>query len=78
MAHIAQRLTREKRLRHTKAAMRAAEAAEIVEEGLHFQPEDDAIKQELTTERRDLLQMLAGRSVKTVGRKRFVSRILIT
>jgi hypothetical protein len=46
--------------------MRAAEAAAVVEEGLHFQPEDEAIKLELMAQRRELLQLLAGRSIKTV------------
>ena len=63
---------REKKLRHTKAAMKAAAAtwqqAEVLEvtEGLDLQPEHEVMHKDLSTERKALLLQLKGRALKSV------------
>jgi E3 ubiquitin-protein ligase SHPRH len=66
---------REKKLRHTKAAIRAAQTAKIViggkdemdmVEDIELQPEHEVLKKELTDERKHLLQLFQGRAVKSV------------
>lgn len=63
---------REKKLRQTKAAMKAAataEQAEVLEEldGLDFQPEHEVLHKDLSTQRKDILLRLNGRAVKSVS-----------
>ncbi|KAF8963293.1 SNF2 family N-terminal domain-containing protein [Flammula alnicola] len=61
---------REKQLRHTKAAMKAAAtAADIVleaPEGLDLQPEHEVLHHSLSTQRKDILLHLQGRAVKSI------------
>ncbi|KAJ7074914.1 SNF2 family N-terminal domain-containing protein [Mycena belliarum] len=63
--------SREKKLRHTKAAIKAAAAldspAEIMErDGIELQPEHEVLHKELSGKRKDLLNDLDGRAVKSV------------
>ncbi|KAF6756271.1 SNF2 family N-terminal domain-containing protein [Ephemerocybe angulata] len=61
---------REKKLRHTKAAMKAATALDIpVMENtndVELQPEHEVMYKDLSDERKELLQRLQGRAIKSV------------
>jgi E3 ubiquitin-protein ligase SHPRH len=67
---------REKKLRHTKAAMKAAAAATAGVSGaggeleipdvIELQPEHEALHKDLSTTRKDLLTQFNGRAVKSV------------
>jgi len=62
---------REKKLRHTKAAIKAAAAAveaqlEIPDD-VELQPEHEVLHKELSEQRKDLLQQLNGRAIKSVS-----------
>ncbi|TFK32939.1 SNF2 family N-terminal domain-containing protein [Crucibulum laeve] len=61
---------REKKLRHTKAAIKAAHALEDAQleipDDLEMQPEHEVMHLELSTQRKDILQRLQGRAVKSV------------
>ena len=72
---------REKRLRHTKAAMRAATAAAgdalTIPDGVDMQPEHEVMHSTLSTERKNLLLALKGRAVKSVSKRRVALCCLI-
>jgi E3 ubiquitin-protein ligase SHPRH len=67
---------REKKLRHTKAAMKAAAAATALISGargnleipevIELQPEHEALHKDLSATRKDLLMQFNGRAVKSV------------
>ena len=63
-------LCREKRVRKTQAAMNAAaEEKKANDHGdIELQPEHEVLKQELNEQRRELLEALDGKSVKSVSR----------
>ncbi|KAJ7460553.1 SNF2 family N-terminal domain-containing protein [Mycena latifolia] len=60
---------REKKLRHTKAAIKAAAAldtpAEILD-GIELQPEHEVLHKELSGKRKEILQELQGRAIKSI------------
>ncbi len=63
--------SREKRLRHTKAAMKAATAAEDIalddaHADIELQPEHEVLRKQMAEERKDLLKALDSRSIKSV------------
>ncbi|KAJ7695156.1 SNF2 family N-terminal domain-containing protein [Mycena rosella] len=61
---------REKKLRHTKAAIKAAAAldapSEILDGNIELQPEHEVLHKELSEKRKDLLAELHGRAIKSV------------
>ena len=60
---------REKKLRHTKAAIKAAAANDDgfeLPEGVELQPEHEVLHMKLSTQRKAFLQHLDGRAVKSV------------
>ncbi|KAJ7918695.1 SNF2 family N-terminal domain-containing protein [Mycena leptocephala] len=60
---------REKKLRHTKAAIKASAALDTPierSEDIELQPEHELLHTELSTKRKDLLEELRGRAVKSV------------
>ncbi|KAF9023793.1 hypothetical protein BDZ89DRAFT_1069602 [Hymenopellis radicata] len=62
---------REKRLRHTKAAMKAATAAEDIalddaHADIELQPEHEVLRKQMAEERKDLLKALDSRSIKSI------------
>ncbi|KAJ7126620.1 SNF2 family N-terminal domain-containing protein [Mycena crocata] len=60
---------REKKLRHTKAAINASAALDVVAEALadiELQPEHEVLHKDLSTKRKNLLQELDGRAIKSV------------
>jgi E3 ubiquitin-protein ligase SHPRH len=73
---------REKKLRHTKAAMKAAQA---LEEGgmmravddVELQPEHEVMYKGLSDERKELLKKLNGRAIKSVSALSFVHGRLV-
>lgn len=73
---------REKRLRHTKAAMKAAAATTDVHleisDDVDLQPEHEILHKELSLRRKDLLQQLGGRAIKSVSCVRVVNIIKLT
>lgn len=62
---------REKKLRHTKAAINAAntarEALLQVSDEIELQPEHEVLHVALSQKRKDILQNLDGRAIKSVG-----------
>ncbi|KAJ7595983.1 SNF2 family N-terminal domain-containing protein [Mycena floridula] len=58
--------TREKKLRHTKAAIKAAANDDMPAANLDLQPEDEVLRKELASERKELLKTLDGKAVKTI------------
>ncbi|KAJ7132049.1 SNF2 family N-terminal domain-containing protein [Mycena epipterygia] len=60
---------REKKLRHTKAAIKASAALDVSAEmfdGIELQPEHEVLHKELSTKRKDLLEELQGRALKSI------------
>ena len=61
---------REKKLRHTRAAMKAAAQLDLPEKGngeqVDLQPEHEVMLKELSDERKELLVRLGGRAIKSV------------
>lgn len=60
--------TRERKLRHTKAAIKAAAALNRPEseERVDMEPEHEVLRGELMTERKELLKSSGGRAIKSV------------
>ncbi|KAJ7281752.1 SNF2 family N-terminal domain-containing protein [Mycena rebaudengoi] len=60
--------TREKQMRHTKAAMKAAAALDVDPglDGIELQPEHEVLHLDLQKQRKDLLNELDGRAIKSV------------
>lgn len=61
---------REKKLRHTKAAIKAAAAADArleISNDIELQPEHEVLHTQLSAQRKDLLEHLNGRAVKSVS-----------
>jgi E3 ubiquitin-protein ligase SHPRH len=60
---------REKKLRHTKAAIKAAANDDRLEvpEGIELQPEHEVLHLRLSAQRKGLLQRLKGRAIKSVS-----------